>query len=91
LINFGGPEVIILNKFYSTTSIPEGFGKHTLMTMSNNSTAASPELRTTSLMRPRARDHYTSSTLIGGKGGTGPSSLHITLEGPMEYVNARWM
>ena len=29
--------------------------------------------------------------LIGGKGGAGPSSLHTTLEGPMEYVNARWM
>jgi hypothetical protein len=31
----------------------------------------------------------TSSTLIGGKGGAGPSSLlHTTLEGPTEYVNA---
>ena len=37
------------------------------------------------------RDHYTSSTLFGGKGGGGPSSLCTTLEGPMEYVNARWM
>jgi hypothetical protein len=42
-------------------------------------------------MRLRAHDQYTSSTLIGGKGGAGPSSLHTTLEGPMEYVNARWM
>jgi hypothetical protein len=42
-------------------------------------------------MRLRARDHYTSNTLIGGKGRVGPSSLHTTLEGPMEYVNARWM
>ena len=42
--------------------------------------------------KPRARDHYTSSTLIGGKGRAGPSSLlHIALEGPTEYVNARWM
>ena len=41
--------------------------------------------------RLRARDHYTSGTLIGGEGGTCPSSLHITLEGPTEYVNARWM
>jgi hypothetical protein len=39
----------------------------------------------------RARDHYTPSNLIGGKGGAGPSSLHTTLEGPTEYVNARWM
>ena len=39
-------------------------------------------------MRPRARDRYTSSILIGGKGGAGPSSLHTILEGPMEYVNA---
>ena len=31
------------------------------------------------------------STLIGGKGGAGPSSLYTSLEGPTEYVNARWM
>jgi hypothetical protein len=48
-------------------------------------------LRTTSHMRLRARDHHTSSTFIGGKGGAGPTSLHTTLEGPTEYVNARWM
>ena len=42
-------------------------------------------------MRLRARDCCTSSTLIGGKDGAGPSSLlHTTLEGPTEYVNARW-
>ena len=49
-------------------------------------------LRAPSHMRLRARDHYTSSTLIGGNdGGAGPSSLHTTLEGPTEYANARWM
>jgi hypothetical protein len=49
-------------------------------------------LRATSHMRLRARDHFTSSTLIGGKGGAGPSSLlHTTFEGPIEHVNARWM
>jgi hypothetical protein len=32
----------------------------------------------------RARDHITSSTLIGGKGGVGPSSLYTKLEGAME-------
>ena len=42
-------------------------------------------------MRLRARDHYTVSTLIGGKGGANPSSLHTMLEEPTEYVNARWM
>ena len=47
--------------------------------------------KATSHTRLRALDHYTSSTLIGGKGGAGPSLLHITLEGPTEYVNARWM
>ena len=31
----------------------------------------------------------TSSTLSGVKGGAGPSSLHTTLEGPIEHVNAR--
>ena len=45
----------------------------------------------TSHTRLGALDRVTSTTLIGGKGGTGPSSLHIALEGLMEYVNARWM
>jgi hypothetical protein len=49
------------------------------------------ELRATLHMRLIARAHYTSSTLIGGKGSAGPSLLHTTLEGPTEYVNARWM
>ena len=51
-------------------------------------------LRATSPARLRARDHHTSGTLVGGKGGASPSSLlHTTLEGPTEYmyVNARWM
>jgi hypothetical protein len=48
-------------------------------------------IRATPRTRLRARDHYTSSTLIGGKGGACPSSVYTTLEGPMEYVNARWM
>jgi hypothetical protein len=39
-------------------------------------------LRVTSHMRPRAHVQYTSSTLIGGKGGAGPGSLSSTLEGP---------
>ena len=47
-------------------------------------------LRAISHTRLRACDYY-ASTLIGGKGGAGPSSLHTTLEGPTEYVNARWM
>ena len=47
-------------------------------------------LRPTSHMRLRARDEYTSSTLIGGKRGAGPSSLlHTTLEGSTECLNAR--
>jgi len=48
-------------------------------------------LRITSHKRLRTCDHYTLVTLIGGKDGAGPSSLHTTLEGPMEYVNARRM
>ena len=39
-----------------------------------------PNLRATSHIRLRARDHYTSSTLIGGKGGDSPSSLHTMLK-----------
>ena len=55
------------------------------------------ELRPASHTRLRAHDHCTSSTLIGGKGWAGPSSLHTTLEGPTECVcvcaraRARWM
>jgi hypothetical protein len=45
----------------------------------------------TSHTRLRACDHYTSSTLIGGKGRAGPSLLHTMLEGPTEYANARRM
>ena len=48
-------------------------------------------LRVTSHTRLRAHDHYTSSTLIGGKGGAGPSPFHTKLEGPAGNVNARWM
>ena len=44
-------------------------------------------LRATSHTILRAYDHYTSSTLIGGKGGAGPSSLHNTHEGQMEYTS----
>jgi hypothetical protein len=43
-------------------------------------------VRATSHTRPRARGHYISSTLIGGRGKVGPSSLHTTLEGSTEYV-----
>ena len=46
---------------------------------------------TTTHTRLIARDHHTSSTLIGGEGGAGPSSLHTTREGPTEHVNATWM
>jgi hypothetical protein len=49
-------------------------------------------IRATSHTRLRTGDHYTSSTLIGGKGGAGPSSLlHTTPEGLTEHVYARWM
>ena len=40
--------------------------------------------RATSHMIQRACDHYTSSTLIGGKGEASPSSLRTTLEGQTE-------
>jgi hypothetical protein len=44
-------------------------------------------LRAPSHTRLRARDQYTSSTLIGGKGGARPSSLHTMLEGPTDYIS----
>ena len=44
-------------------------------------------LRAPSHTRLRARDHHTSNTLIGGKGGAGPSLLHTALEGPMEDIS----
>ena len=49
------------------------------------------QLRVTSHTRLRARDHSTSSTLIGGKGGAGPSSLHTMLEGPTECARSTWI
>ena len=36
--------------------------------------------------RLRVHDHCTSSTLIGGKGGAGPTLVHTVLEVPTEYV-----
>ena len=53
--------------------------------------SSSHKTRATLQTRLRAHDHFTSSTLIGGKGGASSSSLHTTLEGPTEHVNARWM
>ena len=44
-------------------------------------------LRATSHMRLRALDHYTPSTLIGGKAGVGLGLLHTTLERP----RSMWM
>ena len=44
---------------------------------------------TTSHTRLTACDHYTSSTLIGGEGGAGPSSLHTMLEGPTELCECK--
>jgi hypothetical protein len=51
------------------------------------------------IVHDRTKGHFThehASPLhfkhsIGGKGGANPRSLHTTLEGPTEYVNARWM
>ena len=40
-------------------------------------------------MRLRARDHYTSRTCIGGKGGVGPSLLHTMHEGPNEFCERK--
>ena len=49
-------------------------------------------VRATAHMRLRACDLCPSSTLIGGKGGASPSSLHTTLRAQWsEYVNAIWM
>ena len=39
-------------------------------------------LSATSHTRLRARDHFISCALIGGKGGARPSLLHTMLEGP---------
>ena len=44
------------------------------------------EVRAASHTRLRACDHYTSSTLIGGKGRAGPSLFFTMFEGPTEYV-----
>jgi uncharacterized alpha/beta hydrolase family protein len=49
------------------------------------------KIRVTLHTRLRVRDHYISSTLIGGKGGAGPSSLHTMLDRLTEYVKSTWM
>ena len=68
--------------FYRIMLVPQNI----VMNMNNEL-----DTRATSHTRLRAHDHYTSSTLIGGKGGAGSSLLHTALGGPTEYVNARWM
>jgi hypothetical protein len=73
--NFGSPEGL-LPRALRATSPPE---------------MPDTTIETTSHTRLSACDHYISSTLIGGKGGAGPSLLHTMLEGAIEYVNARWM
>ena len=77
-----GPQIKLLNMCF-----------HTLCTTEPNMSARVVTicLRATSHTRLGARDYDTSCTLIGGKGGASPSSLHATLEGPTEYVSARWM
>ena len=50
---------------------------------------ATMQFSATSHTRLRARDHCTSSTLIGGKGGARPSSLHIMLEGPIRVSECK--
>ena len=80
-------------KKYPKKSLYVLYGSHTrlLSSSSYQDFGLSCDFRATSHTRLRARDQYTSNTLIGGKGGAGPSSLHTPLEGPTEYVNARWM
>ena len=56
-------------------------GSHNFMVMALGSCVKWP-----SHTRLRARDHCTSSILIGGKRWAGPSSLHTTLEGSPEWV-----
>ena len=79
---------LLVSNILKRTLIPRS---RLIIAVPNDPSYVSLQLRATSHMRLRAHDHYTSSTLIGGKGGVGPSSLHTTLEGPTEYVNARSM
>jgi hypothetical protein len=73
----------------SQSSCPQGVRIQKIYKMCN--VTGSYDVRATSHTRLRARDRYTLSTLIGGKGGAGPSLLHTTFERPTEYVKARWM
>ena len=86
--------VTLLNLLLELVSLLQSFLRLCLMIQTLNSfgcTRSSNVLRATSHTRLRAHDHCTSSTLIGGEGRAGPSLLHMTLEGPTEYVNPRWM
>jgi hypothetical protein len=77
---------------FSPSDLPEGSAKHQVVTYSHAwrsctvfiMTLGLIEFRATSNTRLRTRDHYPSKTLVGGKGGAGPSSHHTTLEGPTE-------
>jgi hypothetical protein len=71
-------------------NLPDDHYPHTLPLKSKLS-EESIYTRATSHTRLRARDHYTSSTLIGVKNGAGRSLFRTTIEGPTEHVNARWM
>jgi hypothetical protein len=58
--------------------------KNSYKTSRVTSRSTPTHFRATSYTRLTARDHHTSSTLIGGKGGAGPSLLHTMREGPTE-------
>ena len=61
-----------------SNSTPYG---HWKMILSLTESEPKPEtLRATSQTRLRARDHFTSSTLIGEKGGAGPSEYKMDVK-----------
>ena len=64
-------------------------------TQATNRNKTNVNIRPTSHTRLRARDHYNSSTLVGGKGGAGPSLLHtLQFNGVCEHkmdVKSTWI
>ena len=78
VVNYGGPDTGEAQ--FMPVPPPKNPGYPIFGVGMPHTRSSGDALRATSHMRLRAHFHYTSSTLIGGKGGASSSSL----AGPME-------
>ena len=83
---------VVGHRSFETFKTPMDHSSSQVISLTNQDLKLICMVRATSHMRLRAHDHYTSSTLIWEKAEQ--VQVHftlITVEGPTEYVNARWM